>query len=602
VTTGLPPADEAGTAARDDVTTPGDGAAPEVESADDLGSPGQPVRSAGRRVPWRAVASWTLTVLAALFVLAALLLPNNLLRQTPWVFARLPVEPLIGAGLLLALRPRARRWAAVAAGAGLGVVLILKITDIGFYASLARPFNLVLDWILLDDAMSFLQDSIGDAGGIAVAVGVCLLAAGLVALATLAVLRLTRLVVQHDTVATRTLLVLGVAWVALFAVGAQIEPGLPVATRNTISLLHAREDQVRVSLRDRAEFEKQAKIDAFRNVPGDQLLTELRGKDFMLTFIESYGRNAVQDPRLAPVVAPVLDAGTQRLKAAGFQARSGFLTSPTSGGGSWLAHSTLLSGLWIDNQQRYRTLLSSDRMTLPRFFGRADWRTTEFEPATVKPFPEVAFYGYNQVYNFRDLGYAGPQFSWSTMPDQFALSAFQRLEYAKAGRGPMMSTVVLTSSHSPWAPLPKMVGWDDLGDGRVFGPIKDAEPTPTEVWKSGDKVRANYARSIAYSLESLISYVEKYGNDNLVLVFLGDHQPAPLVTGGSPNRDVPITIVARDQRVLDQISGWGWQDGLRPGPGAPVWRMDTFRDKFLTTFRGAPAKPAGTAASPPPRR
>ena len=39
--------------------------------------------------------------------------------------------------------------------------------------------------------------------------------------------------------------------------------------------------------------------------------------------------------------------------AAGFRARSAFLTSPTFGGVSWLAHSTLQSGLWIDTQQRY---------------------------------------------------------------------------------------------------------------------------------------------------------------------------------------------------------------------------------------------------------
>src|SRR5262249_11192032 len=77
-------------------------------------------------------------------------------------------------------------------------------------------------------------------------------------------------------------------------------------------------------------------------------------------------------------------------------------------------------------------------------------------------------------------------------------------------------------------------------------------------------------------LSALVSYVEKYGDDNLVLVFLGDHQPSPLVTGAGAGRDVPITIVARDRAVLDRVSGWGWQDGLRPGPGAPVWRMDTF--------------------------
>jgi hypothetical protein len=73
-----------------------------------------------------------------------------------------------------------------------------------------------------------------------------------------------------------------------------------------------------------------------------------------------------------------------------------------------------------------------------------------------------------------------------------------------------------------------------------------------------------------------------------VLVFLGDHQPAPLVTGQDPDRDVPITIVAHDPKVLDQISSWGWQDGLRPGPKAPVWRMNAFRDRFLTAF-GTPA-------------
>jgi hypothetical protein len=87
-----------------------------------------------------------------------------------------------------------------------------------------------------------------------------------------------------------------------------------------------------------------------------------------------------------------------------------------------------------------------------------------------------------------------------------------------------------------------------------------------------------------YSLNSLISYVETYGDDNLVLVFLGDHQPAPVVTGEDASRDVPITIVAHDPAVLDRISGWGWQDGLKPGPHAPVWRMDAFRDRFLTAF------------------
>ncbi|GLZ13518.1 hypothetical protein Acsp04_37530 [Actinomadura sp. NBRC 104425] len=73
-----------------------------------------------------------------------------------------------------------------------------------------------------------------------------------------------------------------------------------------------------------------------------------------------------------------------------------------------------------------------------------------------------------------------------------------------------------------------------------------------------------------------------------MLVFLGDHQPAPLITGEDASRDVPITIVARDPKVLDQISAWGWQDGLKPAPRSPVWKMSDFRDRFLTAFGSHP--------------
>jgi hypothetical protein len=86
--------------------------------------------------------------------------------------------------------------------------------------------------------------------------------------------------------------------------------------------------------------------------------------------------------------------------------------------------------------------------------------------------------------------------------------------------------------------------------------------------------------------------VETYGDDNLVLIFLGDHQPSPIVTGLGASRDVPITIVTRDRSVLDRIAPWSWQEGLKPNAQAPVWRMDAFRDRFLTAF-GPQTKPIG---------
>ena len=78
--------------------------------------------------------------------------------------------------------------------------------------------------------------------------------------------------------------------------------------------------------------------------------------------------------------------------------------------------------------------------------------------------------------------------------------------------------------------------------------------------------------------------METYGDDDLVLVMLGDHQPANIVSGADADHDVPITLVTRDRKVVDRISDWGWQDGMRPSPDAPVWRMDSFRDRFLAAF------------------
>ena len=80
------------------------------------------------------------------------------------------------------------------------------------------------------------------------------------------------------------------------------------------------------------------------------MLSGLRGKDVLLVFVESYGRTRAgpahrRGRRLMP--------GTSGCISAGFSSRSGWLTSPTFGGVSWLAHVTLQSGLWVDSQQRY---------------------------------------------------------------------------------------------------------------------------------------------------------------------------------------------------------------------------------------------------------
>ena len=79
-----------------------------------------------------------------------------------------------------------------------------------------------------------------------------------------------------------------------------------------------------------------------------------------------------------------------RLAAAGFSTRSGFLTSPTVGGGSWLAYASLLSGTWVDNQRRYEALGASDRLRLTGAFQRAGWHTVALMPGVTELWPEPA--------------------------------------------------------------------------------------------------------------------------------------------------------------------------------------------------------------------
>jgi hypothetical protein len=342
--------------------------------------------------------------------------------------------------------------------------------------------------------------------------------------------------------------------------------------------------QARADLLDPDVFAHQAANDKFRYTPGDELLNGLRGKDVLLVFVESYGRVAVEDPDIAPSVDRVLDDGTEALRAAGFESRSAFTTSATFGGLSWLAHSTTQSGLKVDTQPRYDALIDSERLTLTGAFSRAGWRTVGVSPSIVRDWPEAEYFGYDKAYVRDNVGYKGPNFSYAKMPDQYTMSALHRNELAPANRKPVMAEIDLVSSHIPWTHLPRMIDWDTVGDGSIYGPMPAQGKTKAEVWPDPVKVRDAYAESIRYSLTTLIEYMTKYGDKDTVMVFLGDHQPGPSITGETTMHDVPITLVAGDPAVFDSIGSWGWEKGLNPSPSAPVFPMEQFRDRFLTAF------------------
>jgi hypothetical protein len=536
-----------------------------------------------RRV--RTAIGRVIAVLACLLVWFAALAPDNISRLTPEAFLRIPIEGLLFVALVLILPGSQSRIVAALAGSVLGVLCVVEFLDLGFSEALGRPFNPVTDWSYFGSAVGLLRDSVGRQGAIVALVAAALLCIAALVLTPLSVMLLTRLLNRHRAQSLRGVQALGVVWVVCALVGAELIPGAPIASTSASSLAYREVSQLRIGIQDRQKFAAAAAVDSFRDTPGNDLLTGLRGKDVIVAFVESYGRVAIQGSAFSPRVDSVLDAGTEKLRAAGFSSQSGWLTSPTFGGISWLAHSTLQSGLWIDNQQRYNQLVGGDRFTLSDAFKRAGWRTVADVPSNEKDWPEgSSFYHYDQIYDARNVGYAGPRFSYAAMPDQYIFSAFQRMELAKPTRVPVMAEIDLVSSHTPWAPLPQLIDWNKVGDGSIFDNMPAQGRSAAAVWRDPSQVRAAYGQSIEYSLNTLISFVQHYHDKDLVLVVLGDHQPATIVTGQGASHDVPITIIAHDPATMDQISSWGWQDGMRPGPNAPVWPMDAFRDRFLTAF------------------
>jgi hypothetical protein len=292
----------------------------------------------------------------------------------------------------------------------------------------------------------------------------------------------------------------------------------------------------------------------------------------------------VQGTSFSPGVDAVLRHGNSELAAHGYAERSAFLTSSTFGGISWLAHSTLQTGLWIDSQQKYDQVTAGTHFTLSAAFRKAGWQTVSDVPSDTRPWSiGSTFYHYGKQLNAKNVGYRGPAFSYARVPDQYTWAYLQQHELGVPHR-PVMAEIDLVSSHTPWTPLPHLVPWDAIGDGSVYGPQPAQGLPPSVVWQDPAHVQQLYGQSIEYSMGALFSFLTAFDDPNLVVVVLGDHQPATVVSGAGANHEVPISIIARDPTVIGRIGSWGWQPGMLPSATAPVWRMDAFRDRFLAAY------------------
>ena len=160
------------------------------------------------------------------------------------------------------------------------------------------------------------------------------------------------------------------------------------------------------------------------------------------------------------------------------------------------------------------------------------------------------------------MGYRGPAFSYARMPDQYTWKHFYDQELA-ARHDPVLAEIDFVSSHTPWTPLPSLVPWAEVGDGSVFDP-QPARGTGAGrgLARPANACRRLYGKSVEYTLGAMFSFLHTYDQPNLVLIVLGDHQPARIVSGPDADHDVPITIISKDPSVFDAIASWRWDAGV----------------------------------------
>jgi hypothetical protein len=350
-------------------------------------------------------------------------------------------------------------------------------------------------------------------------------------------------------------------------------PGVPIA--RPVALTYAR--QIGVAVR------------AMRGTttvpPGPSMMPDLarvKGADVYLIFLESYGAVTVDRPEFARGLAGPKVAFDRAIHETKRDVVSAFVTSPTFGGNSWLAHITLMSGVEVRDPDVNAMLMAQKRDTMPTAFKRQGYRTIALMPGLWQAWPEGSFYGFDEIYGGARFEYEGPEFGWFDIPDQFALAKFDALEANKSGRPPLFMFFPTISTHTPFRPTPPyQPDWKRVLTGQPFDqPDLDRSFDQQADWLN---LGPSYVDAMAYTYATLTGYLQTRPDRDVVMILLGDHQPPALVSGEGAPWDVPVHVIASRPDVLDRLVEKGFRRGLTPAR-PDLSRMDELLPILLDAF------------------
>jgi phosphoglycerol transferase MdoB-like AlkP superfamily enzyme len=332
--------------------------------------------------------------------------------------------------------------------------------------------------------------------------------------------------------------------------------------------------------------------DPRRALPGVPLpnagLGRLAGDDVLLMFLESYGAVTYDAPAIARIVAPARDELAHAAQATGRHVVSAYASSPTFGGGSWLAHASFMSGVEVRDTGDYMLLLTQERDTWPKRFRAAGYRSIAVMPGMRSAWPEGAFYGFDAIHDELALEYQGPDFGWWRIPDQFSLARVGDLETRADLHAPLLTFFPTINTHVPFLPVPPyQADWQRVLAAEPY-PAEDVEASLAAMpdWEA---LGEPYADSFVYTFTYLAGYLRERPAADEILVLIGDHQPAASVAGPGARWDVPVHVVTHRDDIAAGLIAAGFVEGVALAPQQkPIATLPELSALLLSTFAAAP--------------
>ncbi len=312
-------------------------------------------------------------------------------------------------------------------------------------------------------------------------------------------------------------------------------------------------------------------------------LEGLQGRDVYLVFLESVGAVVYDNERAVEMLGPARERLAGDIAAAGLQVVSAFVRSPTIGGGSDLAHVSLLAGMDLSDPRRHDLLLTTTRPSLISVFRSHGYQTFGLYSSVSWDWPERAWYGYDVYVEGRTLEYRGPTLgNWWNIPDQFAFARFEQLYPRDARTPPRFVFAATISTHVPFIRVPPyQPDWQRLLGEQPFDEVDVTREMARPIdWLDMMPV---YVRLVDYTYRWIGGYLRLPPSRDTVYVLLGDHQPTANVSGEGASWDVPVHIISRDPQLLERFIAQGFAAGLEP-PRTPLGGMHDLTAMLLQAF------------------